>query len=85
MLPSTRRKRAILRDRRLDNRDEALYGPPIIRALTGYDLYIMSQWQQLHAVAQLVKPPGMSPGEMTTNARQAFRQAFQPDHPREQL
>lgn len=79
MLPRARRQRAILRDRRRDNRDEARYGDPLIRGLNGWDLYIMSQWEQLHAVAQLVKPPGMSPQEMTSNAREAFRQTFQPN------
>ena len=73
MKESTRRRRAILRIRRLDNRDERLYGPPLIRALTGWDLYLASQYAQLHTVAQLVKPPGMSPEEMTGHARETFR------------
>lgn len=73
MKEATRRRRAILRDRRRDNRDHALWGEPLLRVLNGWDLYIASQYARLHAVAQLVKPPGMSPEEMAGHAREAFR------------
>ncbi|MFJ8719764.1 hypothetical protein ACIRD9_42635 [Streptomyces violaceus] len=49
MNAATRRRRALLRDRRRDNRDENLYGPPLIRALTGWDLYISAQYAELRA------------------------------------
>lgn len=55
MKASTRRKRAVLRDRRRDNRDEALYGAPIIRALTGWDLYLVNQWDRVRSVAQMME------------------------------
>ena len=50
MKATTRHKRAILRDRRRDNRDAALYGPPLIRAMTGWDLYLMAQWDRVRAL-----------------------------------
>lgn len=56
MKEATRRKRAILRNRRLDNRDEALYGPPLIRAMTGWDLYLIQQRDRVGELAKTLPP-----------------------------
>lgn len=55
MKGATRRKRAILRDRRRDRRDEALYGPPLIAAMTGWDLYITAQYRDVARLAEMIE------------------------------
>lgn len=56
MKESLRRQRAMLRDRRRDNRDEALYGTPLFRALTGWDLYIISLQEEVAAASRHIWP-----------------------------
>lgn len=69
MNATTRRKRAILRDRRRGLDD----GPAFIGPMTGWDLFVVNRYAQLRSVAQLVRPPGMSPEEMDRQVDEVIR------------
>lgn len=77
MKATTRRKRAILRDRRRT----AMWGPPqaIIVPMSGWDLFAMARYGVPGAMlttfrntAQLVRPPGMTTAEVDQAVREVW-------------